>query len=59
MNKIKREDLEKETRELNNILFLAVESFKIVEFLSKDEKDDDKSYTKNMNAFLRYSISIK
>jgi hypothetical protein len=53
-----KEALEKEIRELNNILFLATESFKIVEYLAKDESDDDKAYTKNMNAFLRYSMII-
>ena len=50
--------LEKEIGELNNILFLATESFKIVEYLAKDESDHDKAYTKNMNGFLRYSMII-
>ena len=51
-----KESLEKEVRELNSIIFMAVESFKIVELLAKNEEDDDKSYIKNMNVFLRYSM---
>lgn len=51
-----KEALEKEIKELNSIIFMAVESFKIVELLAKDESDDDRSYIKNMNPFLRYSM---
>ena len=50
------EKLKAEINELNNILFIAVESFKIVEYLSKMEDDLDKSYIKNKNGFFRYVL---
>ncbi|MFN8289455.1 MAG: hypothetical protein U0U70_04315 [Chitinophagaceae bacterium] len=58
MKEEKKAELKKETWELAEILFLALESLKIVEYLIKDEADDDKVYSKRMNAFFVYSRSI-
>jgi hypothetical protein len=58
MKEEKKSELKKETWELAEILFLAQESLKIVEYLIKDETDDDKVYSKNMNSFFVYSCSI-
>lgn len=58
MKEEKKAELKKETWELAEILFLAQESLKIVEYLIKDEADDDKVYSKRMNTFFVYSRSI-
>ena len=50
--------MKKETWELAQILFLAQESLKIVEYLVKDEEDENTVYSKKMNAFFVYSTSI-
>jgi hypothetical protein len=54
----KKLELKKETCELAEILFLAQESLKVVEYLLKDEENEDKEYSKRMNAFFVYSRSI-
>jgi hypothetical protein len=51
-----KELLEQEVREMNNIIFTAVESFKIVEFLATNEEDEDKAYVKNRNNFFTYTM---
>lgn len=58
MKEEKKAELKKKTWELAEILFLAQESLKIVEYLIKDEADDDKVYSKRMNAFFVYSRSL-
>src|SRR5690242_16366133 len=51
-------ELKNETQEINEILFLAQESLKVVEYLLMDEKDDDKVYVKKMNAFFGYTTIL-
>ena len=58
MKEKKKAELKKETWELAQILFLAQESLKIVEYLVKDEEDENTVYSKKMNAFFVYSTSI-
>lgn len=58
MKEKKKIELKKETWELAEILLLAQESLKVVEYLLKDEEDQDKEYSKRMNAIFVYSRSI-
>lgn len=51
-----KEELEQEVRDINNIIFMAVESFKIVEYLAKKDEDPDKSSIKSRNNFFTYTM---
>jgi len=55
MKENRKKSLKKEIKKISKITLEAQSSFLIVEYLLKDEKDDDKSYEKNMNTFLYFS----
>ncbi|MBX2933864.1 MAG: hypothetical protein KF825_06440 [Ferruginibacter sp.] len=58
MKEKNKTELKEEVEEISEILFLAQESLKVVRFLIKEEDDDDRAYTKRVNAFFVYTTSI-